>query len=47
MNRNTVAGAGFAALAAVAIAIGAVVALIHAVEETLTSADLIPWDDQD
>jgi hypothetical protein len=47
MTRRAVAGAGFAALALVAIAVGAVVSLIHAVEETLTSADLIPWDDQD
>lgn len=49
MSRNVVAGAGFAALALVAIAIGAVASLIHLVEETVTAADFDrpPWDDRD
>lgn len=46
MSRSTLAGAAVALATLAAIGMGVLSSLLHAIEETLTSADDIPWDDE-
>jgi len=46
VNTRTLAGAAVALATLAALGVALVSSMIHALEETLTSTDKVPWDDE-
>jgi hypothetical protein len=46
VNTRTLAGAAVALATLAALGVAVLSSMLHALEETLTSTDKIPWDDE-